>query len=349
MAQGEITDGLPAGSPPSVFVICPANAVTGGPELLHQLVSKLQRSGRAASIVYFPFGSHHETPQPYQHYGVRIGQIVDVTPDSIVVVPEVSTWLLPRLPRSKIHFWWLSVDNFRTRPLSRRYAIFPKPLAEWAAMTIVRKMADAQLCQSEYARTFVTSHGLTPALPLSDYLGSPYNEAAAAPRQTDREDLIVYNPAKGLDRTRRILDELAQSSPIPIEAAAIQKMSRMDVVALFRRAKLYIDFGNHPGKDRLPREAASLGCCVLTNRRGSAGNAVDVPIDDQYKIDDLQPGFEQVVAGRIIDICSNFAAHAPQFDRYRAIIADEPKVFAEQVAVVFQNMPAMDRHSAIGG
>jgi hypothetical protein len=39
----------------SVLVICAANAVTAGPEDLHQLVAELNRLGKSAAIVYdFP-------------------------------------------------------------------------------------------------------------------------------------------------------------------------------------------------------------------------------------------------------------------------------------------------------
>ena len=37
--------------------------------------------------------------------------------------------------------------------------------------------------------------------------------------------------------------------------------------------------------NRIPREAAMCGCCVITNRNGSAANNVDVQIADKYKFD----------------------------------------------------------------
>ena len=39
-----------------------------------------------------------------------------------------------------------------------------------------------------------------------------------------------------------------------------------------------MDFGFHPGQDRLPREAALLKNCIITNREGSAAFYKDVPI-----------------------------------------------------------------------
>ena len=45
----------------------------------------------------------------------------------------------------------------------------------------------------------------------------------------------------------------------------------------------YIDFGPHPGMDRLPREAALAGCIVITNREGAAAHDEDVPLPPEYK------------------------------------------------------------------
>lgn len=48
---------------------------------------------------------------------------------------------------------------------------------------------------------------------------------------------------------------------------------------------IYIDFGEHPGKDRIPREAAMRDLIVITGRDGAAVNDVDVSIPKKYKID----------------------------------------------------------------
>jgi hypothetical protein len=48
---------------------------------------------------------------------------------------------------------------------------------------------------------------------------------------------------------------------------------------------MYVDFGHHPGMDRIPREAAACGCLVLVGERGSASYFKDVPLTAEYKID----------------------------------------------------------------
>ena len=47
-----------------------------------------------------------------------------------------------------------------------------------------------------------------------------------------------------------------------------------------------MDFGFHPGQDRLPREAAILKNCIITNKEGSAAIFQDVPIADEFKFNE---------------------------------------------------------------
>ena len=47
--------------------------------------------------------------------------------------------------------------------------------------------------------------------------------------------------------------------------------------------KLFIDFGYNPGNDRLPREAAACGCCLITSNLGAYKYYEDTPFPDEYK------------------------------------------------------------------
>lgn len=50
-------------------------------------------------------------------------------------------------------------------------------------------------------------------------------------------------------------------------------MTTEEMRSCMSKSKVYIDFGNHPGKDRIPREAAISGCIVITGKRGAAAFA----------------------------------------------------------------------------
>ncbi len=70
-----------------------------------------------------------------------------------------------------------------------------------------------------------------------------------------------------------------------------------------------------------------MGCCVVTNLRGSARNSVDVPIEATYKIDDEQGGFEEKAASLIRSIFGAFDAHSARFESFRTAIRGEETAF----------------------
>jgi len=64
------------------------------------------------------------------------------------------------------------------------------------------------------------------------------------------------------------------------ESEYIHRNIRIDSKRYFRYIRtpykqVYIDFGHHPGQDRLPREAVQCGCVVITGKRGS-GNQINI-------------------------------------------------------------------------
>ena len=89
-------------------------------------------------------------------------------------------------------------------------------------------------------------------------------------------------------------------------------------------SKVYIDFGHHPGKDRIPREAAVSGCCVLTGLRGSARFYQDVPIPEAYKYEDVIGSIPDIV--RQIKSCiTDYERHYADFEEYRQMTEEAPK------------------------
>lgn len=106
-------------------------------------------------------------------------------------------------------------------------------------------------------------------------------------------------------------------------------MTEEEVVLNMQIAKVYVDFGSHPGKDRIPREAAACGLCVITNKKGSAGFYDDVPIDEKYKFGD--PIDYEKAAALLKDIINNYGSHFHAFDNYRDVIRSEKQKFEDDV------------------
>jgi hypothetical protein len=155
---------------------------------------------------------------------------------------------------------------------------------------------------------------------------------AITSRGLERQNIVVYNPEKGLDITRRIM----KHSDEQILWIPLQGMPPAQVVELFHGAKLYIDFGNHPGRDRLPREAALSGCCILVGENGSAANSDDMPIPQKYKIPKNEIGNYPIICSRIQHIISNFDKLNNDFIPYLDWIKRQKSNFIEEVSFVFQ-------------
>lgn len=112
-------------------------------------------------------------------------------------------------------------------------------------------------------------------------------------------------------------------------------MTPEQVQELLASAKIYIDFGEHPGKDRLPREAILSGCVVITGRRGAAANDVDYNIPAEFKFDEQTTNPLQVIE-KIREVFENFSeAHAAQ-KSFREKELNARKNFAAQVADAFE-------------
>jgi hypothetical protein len=319
-----------------IFIVAPGDTTTGRPELCHQLAHVLNQDVERAFVLYHPFDQRYQIPNPYRKYNVRPVTLRDVDPGSVVILPEVYAPLIKFFRKAEIYFWWLSVDNFFVSLGNTNVAkVLGLGLAAKIQFVALRRRVSKHLFQSEYAREFLESAHLEPADRLSDCLADEFVEAILKPNGQAREDLLVYNPAKGLNRTELILRELRESNgPLP-DILPIEGMQPSQVRHVLERAKVYIDFGEHPGKDRIPREAAALGACIIVNRRGSAENSTDIPIAEEFKIDDRVAGFESVVVEKIRMLMREFEQQRVRFDSYRQAIRMESASFLDDVHTIF--------------
>ena len=188
------------------------------------------------------------------------------------------------------------------------------------------------MVQSHYAMHFLVKNEISKdrIYFLSDYLNEKFLKNKVD--LSKKEDIVAYNPKKGFSFTKKII-----SSAKDIKFVPLIDMSREEVIETLKKAKVYIDFGNHPGKDRLPREAAILGCCVITGRRGSAAFFEDVPIPEEYKIEDKEENIPKII-DKIKECLENFEAKYKDFEYYRQIIKYEPRKFLEDLKKIFVKM-----------
>jgi hypothetical protein len=320
-------------------ILCPANAITGGPEALHQLCAMLRLKGAEAAMHYFGREqSGRAKPAVYDEYDTVETHNVEDQPDSAVVAPETRPQLLAPFKRARRCLWWLSVDNYLSAAAKRRRSAVHRLRA--LVQGSEPNIADPRLVhmvQSAYADDFVRRNGGHTVLPVSDYINS---KLLADSNPDRRHDIVLFNPKKGMEFTRKIMTAYPEFVFMPL-----QGLDHAGMRAVLGSAKLYIDFGHHPGKDRMPREAARAGCCILTSRSGSAGYQADMPVPDDCKFEASESQIPAI--GRMIDsIFSNFSTHTGRFDRYRHHIAAEKATFETEVGAFIDLLQRTQPRSA---
>jgi hypothetical protein len=315
-------------------ILSPRNTETGGPEALHQLGAALIAAGHDAAMHYVPARASNRCPPRYLHYGVPVVHRLDDLPDVVVVIPEVMTDWVWRLRHAQRLIWWLSVAFYRQRPkkwTKRAKLWLRERLPSRRPYTFQPLPRLKHVYHGEYVRRFLVGNGIADALPLCEYLSPAFliseTDVPAGPRRNQ----CLYNPRKGLAFTQQVIAACAGTG---IEFVPLSGYNEDELRALFSSSKLYIDFGEHPGRDRMPREAASCGCIVFTGQRGSAGNPVDVPLPPFYKLDEQQPDTLAVLSARLPQACEAYDEHRKAQADYRQWIRSLPQAFADDVAGV---------------
>ena len=291
-----------------IYVYTPQGFETGGIELLHQLCSELSTYADINAYIWYRDMSKAYISDCYKKYG-NIFKVTDLPPKgSVLIFPEaVATQLHNKQYEgyTKVLFWE-SVYWYEYWIPKSQYLRFPDGVIH--------------IAQSYYACEWLKRETNIDAIMVTDYLNDEYmNADLSKPRKRQ----ILYNPKKGLDITTRIITQMPNEKFIPI-----LDMTVSQVKALMEESMLYIDFGNHPGKDRIPREAAMCGCCVITNRKGSADNLIDVPIPSDYKFHEC---FMNLAISQMKFVLDNYNGCKYDFDDYREIIKNEKGWFKKDV------------------
>lgn len=299
------------------YNVCPAGIESGGPELAHQMCNMLNRLGYVAKMYYIKSDMVEPcdvtaSDKYIKYHTEHVKSLSEVENGSgVVVFNEGSTDWIPIINHCHKVLWWMSVDNYIINTHEKD-------------LDIIRQQIELHLVQSAYAYNYVTEVvGISKdkVMYVSDYIGDIYMTKLP---EIPRQNIVLYNPKKGLDKIKPLIERISWLKWVPLIG-----LTEEDMVAYMHIAKIYIDFGNHPGKDRIPREAATCGCCIITNRKGSAAFYEDVSIPDKYKFgsetdyDDIEQSMRY--------ICDNFYEAKKDFDEYRMRIRREKAKFNADV------------------
>lgn len=315
-----------------IYILCPANVVTGGPELLHQLHFQLNNLGYNSIIKYI--GQKEgiiPVDKRYEIYNPKYEDYIEDCKENYIIVPEIYINELKKYKHINKIIWWLSVDNY----FKSKDRIKNKIKTLNGLLDFNYKKADiTHLAQSQYAIEFLKDEGIESKkiYYLSDYLNDKFIEKSKNNLNKEKKNYALYNPKKGFKFTNLIMERGKDINWVPLENLTVDEMSD-----LMQISKVYIDFGNHPGKDRIPREAAISGCCVITGMKGSAKYKEDVDILDEFKFEDNEKSIDEILK-KIRLIFDKYNNENIKFKHYRNKIKNEKQKFEDDVKLVFKEV-----------
>ena len=308
------------------YIACPYNTFTGGPTLAHQMCDMLRWQEQDAKMYYYSgndFVSSWDdivnTPLGIYHTKCASFKQEADTEDSVILVPETNWNLIQSFKHATCYVWWMSVYYYEwtTDWFDEKTNNWFKK--EYAPNTL-------HFVQSKYAYDYCKD---TLHIPednihyLTDYIDQIYTHPHNI--QMHCKDSVFYNPAKMSDGQSKLMEKYPQFDWVPIT-----NMDKEEISSVFGNGKVYVDFGHHPGKDRMPREAAASKCCIITNKEGAAGNDADVLINDEYKFDNVLYQLDDI-AKLIKDCIENYDKRIKDFARYRMAIKTEKRRFEQEV------------------
>ena len=316
-----------------ILIVCPGGAVTGGPEALHQLAAHMNSFGLPAYMCYLPFNKPAKAPKPYERYSTQSAPYEDVE-GNLIIFPEIEPMPALKVKHARAAIWWLSLENFlerrHTSKLHDKLRYFKRMIQGRRPLGGAKRLKFLlHFSQTEHATQYLRSCGIEPT-PLIDSINEDFLKDRYLDRIDHKKNIVLYNPTKGWKVTRNLIATYPELNFFPVRGLNREQLSER-----LYEAKIYVDFGHHPGRDRMPREAAMHGCALITGILGSAGNDIDLPIPKAYKLDSATPDFVKNFGKLVTNMMQNFPHHYANLANYRKWVQNESTLFRQQIIDYF--------------
>ena len=298
-----------------ILHVCPGDCATGGPEAIHAFVSELNKTEDVhARIWYWDIKSDHPMPVEYEKYNCDYVTELPDGYDGVIIVPEIWANRVMDYPQCTRVVYWLGIDAYAGwTPTSDRGAF-------------LKDKDIIHLAQSEYAYDFLKKLGVKNIIKCVDTINADFYEEY---EEKERDNVVLYNPAKATPFMNRIIEESG------ITFKPIAGMTRQQVIDTMRSSKLYVDFGEFPGRERIPREAAMCGCCLITSKIGAA--AYDLDFTHDYKFDS-KDGHIWAIIHKIHYVLEHYDECRKDFDLFRKFLIDDITLMSEQCREVIHEI-----------
>lgn len=313
-----------------IIHICPANFATGGTESIHQLVNALNRINNISAKILYVNWDRKDVPRPKEYIKYNCDYMTEFPYGfkGCVIFPEVygNQAVEPQYKDCIVGMNWAGVDVYDWNVPEKERGIY------------LQRKDMIHIARSKYAVDYLAKKGLKSvevACIVSDEFFESYTEQP-------RTNTVLYNGVifKLTEFQKAVMARCKEKYDVAF--MPLINYTREQMIKRFRGSKLYIDFGEFSGRERIPREAALNGCCVLTSRLGCAGYYEDVSIPDEYKFntDEVERAVE-----KIIYVLQNYDKCRADFDCYRDSLKHDREIYQSQVKELCNEI--LNHHSCI--
>lgn len=294
-----------------IIHVCPGGCATGGPECIHEFVSELNKvHGVHARIWYW---GAEDDPQPKEYAAYNCDYVTELPDgfDGVIIVPEIWANKVLDYPQCKRAIYWLGIDAYAGwTPESERGEF-------------LQDDSIVHIAQSDYALNFLKQLGVKRIVKCTDMLNADFY---ADYEETERSNTVLYNPSKATPFMHELI-----SACQGIDFKPIMNMTRAEVIDTMRHSKLYVDFGEFPGRERIPREASLCGCCLITSKIGSAAYDGDFLHDYKY---DSKPEHLWAIIHKIRYVLDHYEECRKDFEPFRRLLMFDRDNLYKQVSDV---------------
>lgn len=344
----------------TIYIACPAYVATGGPEALHQLCYYMNKLGLRALIAYYAADLSPSKPLTNKRYDkyhckfIRFSEISDEK-ENILIAPESHTRCLGQFSNIQKCIWWLSVKFFDGHKESVNGKVY------WILKSFVHDMKNfyfnfrsmktrlqilkySERCDilnssdiryhlvgSKYAYEFLKNKGLNNVEYLVEPISKDFLDAGKYDCTNRKDNSILYNPSKrSWIMTKLSIFRGRKYTFLPLRGYSMEQL-----ISLYRKSKLYIDFGEFGGPERIPKEAVYNGCAIIVADRNAASNDFDVAVGNRYKIKDFNN--MSLVEKKIDFVLANYESLSQDFEPFRLKIDNLEKNFLDSIVRIFKH------------
>lgn len=331
----------------SQVYIIDMGAYSGGGEALYQLGCDLVDMGYPVSIAYLDEKTHKPPKKinKYIEHGldvIHVDHVKDCS-DALLITPESCTDVLFRFKHINKMIWWLSYDWYDGTYTWDWNAPFVDMLCEGYKRNIVRTVSFISnigryghycyplrdiinIAGSYYIQRNMLEKRHIASKLLIHSIGTDFLHAGLFSSKNGRADRVLYNPAK----PSKLMKQLLRRNKF--DYVPIQGLNFGQMIELFRTSKLYVDFGNFPGPERLPKETVFNGMNVLVHRFHAAATD-DVLIPDKYKVD--PKASPEYIESKIDEMLKMYEQQYQDFDAFRQTILGMESRYYSQLKQIF--------------